>query len=199
MAKIPKRFALDFDPPTIILEYQKDGGLYHYHMRLKNLTSESDPEKTAKALVERHLGFIDRAKINNAQVQKLVGRLIDHLNGAPLPAKPSNPSPLVTSNPHKPTASFQQLPGQEFGDLNKVSEFDLQKAKDKMNETFEATRISRDDPNYIHDKRVDFGPPVEDNDWDDDSEEEPPAAEPPPRIVEPPLQMEDDYDSDYDF
>lgn len=39
----PKRFALSYDPPTIVLEYlvPSTGKLYHHKMRLRNLTKES--------------------------------------------------------------------------------------------------------------------------------------------------------------
>lgn len=39
----PKRFALSYDPPVIVLEYMvpSTGKLYHHKMRLRNLTKES--------------------------------------------------------------------------------------------------------------------------------------------------------------
>ena len=39
----PKRFALAYDPPVIVLEYlvPSTGKLYHHKMRLRHLTKES--------------------------------------------------------------------------------------------------------------------------------------------------------------
>jgi centrosomal protein CEP19 len=39
----PKRFALSYDPPVIVLEYMvpSTGKLYHHKMRLRNLTKDS--------------------------------------------------------------------------------------------------------------------------------------------------------------
>lgn len=36
----PRRFALRFDPPTIVLEFEKAGNLFHHKMRLHNLREE---------------------------------------------------------------------------------------------------------------------------------------------------------------
>ena len=33
-----RRFALKYDPPTVILEYGTSEGLFHYRMRIKNLS-----------------------------------------------------------------------------------------------------------------------------------------------------------------
>ena len=35
-----RRFALKYDPPTVILEYRTAEGLFHYRMRIKNLSSQ---------------------------------------------------------------------------------------------------------------------------------------------------------------
>lgn len=39
----PKRFAVSYDPPVIVLEYMvpSTGKLYHHKMRLRNLTKDS--------------------------------------------------------------------------------------------------------------------------------------------------------------
>jgi hypothetical protein len=42
----PKRFALSYDPPTIVLEYMvpSTGKLYHHKMRLRQLQKDSKVE-----------------------------------------------------------------------------------------------------------------------------------------------------------
>lgn len=40
---IPKRFALSYEPPVIVLEYMvpSTGKLYHHKMRLRNITKDT--------------------------------------------------------------------------------------------------------------------------------------------------------------
>jgi hypothetical protein len=56
-------------------------------------------------------------------------------------------------------------------DLQRVDEDYLATVKDKMGEEFEKKVISKDDPDYVYDKQVEFGSPTESNDWDDDEDE----------------------------
>jgi len=48
----PKRFALSYDPPVIVLEYMvpSTGKLYHHKMRMKNLTKDSNVSEMMKYL-----------------------------------------------------------------------------------------------------------------------------------------------------
>jgi centrosomal protein CEP19 len=58
----PKRFALNYDPPMIILEYlvPSTGKLYHHKMKLRRLTGSSTVPEAIKYLQKRHpLYFID--------------------------------------------------------------------------------------------------------------------------------------------
>ena len=57
-----------------------------------------------------------------------------------------------------------------FGDLNNVSERQLQSAKAMMNVDFSAKVIRPGDEGYVYDKQVEFDEPEEDCGWDDDSE-----------------------------
>ncbi|CAM9480578.1 unnamed protein product [Heterosigma akashiwo] len=149
MAKVPKRFALDFDPPTVVLEYEKNGSLFHYKMKLKNLTPDTDTRNVAQKLIDRHLQFC-KDRINTSQVERLVRKLVYALE-EDLPSGGGGGGGMALD-----------------GDLNKVSEAELAQAKAMMSETFDKNFVGREDPSYIHDKRVDFGPPQEENDWDDD-------------------------------
>ena len=53
---VPKRFALAYDPPTIVLEYMvpSTGKLYHHKMRMKQLSKESKIEEMMDYLAQRH-------------------------------------------------------------------------------------------------------------------------------------------------
>ena len=48
-----RRFALKYDPPTVILEYRTSEGLFHYRMRIKNLTPHMVRERVRGVVVAR--------------------------------------------------------------------------------------------------------------------------------------------------
>ena len=52
-------------------------------------------------------------------------------------------------------------------DLNKVSPDQLVKAKAEMNIHFEKNQVTRDSPNFVYDKRVEFDQGTQANDWDE--------------------------------
>ena len=74
----PQRFALNYDPPMIILEYlvPSTGKLYHHKMKLRRLTSKSTVPECVKYLQQRHpLYFLNRV-IKPDQIIDLVQKLI---------------------------------------------------------------------------------------------------------------------------
>ena len=74
----PKRFALNYDPPMIILEYlvPSTGKLYHHKMKLRRLTSKSTVAECFKYLQKRHPLYFINDKLNQTQVTDLLQRLI---------------------------------------------------------------------------------------------------------------------------
>ena len=73
----PKRLALSYDPPVIVLEYlvPSTGKLYHHKMKLRHLKADSDVDEMMDYLEKRHpLYFINR-KISKTQVRDLVRRM----------------------------------------------------------------------------------------------------------------------------
>ena len=74
----PKRFALNYDPPMIILEYlvPSTGKLYHHKMKLRRLTGKSTVAETLKYLEKRHPLYFLNAKMRNDQITDLIKRLI---------------------------------------------------------------------------------------------------------------------------
>jgi len=55
-----------------------------------------------------------------------------------------------------------------FGDLQTAHDSKVRAAKSTMNKGFEANRLRPGDDGYEYDKRVEFGEPEDDNEWDDD-------------------------------
>merc|ERR1712170_208891 len=71
----PKRFALNFDPPMIILEFNKLGSLYLKKMRLFKLTVDSEPSYILNYLKKQHFVFFESGRIDDKQVLKLISKL----------------------------------------------------------------------------------------------------------------------------
>jgi centrosomal protein CEP19 len=61
---------------------------------------------------------------------------------------------------------------EQCGDLQTAAPEAVEAAKHVMNEGYEAHRLRPGDSGYEYDKRVDFGEPEEDNDWDEDDDED---------------------------
>ena len=73
----PKRMALSYDPPTIVLEYlvPSTGKLYHHKMKLRHLKAESDVDEMMDYLEKRHPLYFISKRISKTQVRDLVRRL----------------------------------------------------------------------------------------------------------------------------
>mmetsp|Transcript_42576 Transcript_42576/g.40833 ORF Transcript_42576/g.40833 Transcript_42576/m.40833 type:complete len:141 (-) Transcript_42576:623-1045(-) len=73
----PKRFALNYDPPMIILEYlvPSTGKLYHHKMKLRQLKGDSDTNEMIEYLKKRHPLYFTTDKLNIKQMTDLINRL----------------------------------------------------------------------------------------------------------------------------
>lgn len=74
---LPKRFALKFDKPTIIMEYliPSTGKLYHHNMRIKNSDLKNSAESIYARLRKKHSTYLDPTKISEQQVIDLIHML----------------------------------------------------------------------------------------------------------------------------
>ena len=70
----PKRFALKFRPPTIILEYliPSTGKLYIHNMKMKDIDLADSPEFVYQKLKKKHNAYLDPTKISEVQVIGLI-------------------------------------------------------------------------------------------------------------------------------
>lgn len=77
----PQRFALNYDPPMVILEYlvPSTGKLYHHKMKLRSLTGQSTVKDGIKYLHKRHPLYFTTNKISEEQITDLLKRLIYRL------------------------------------------------------------------------------------------------------------------------
>ena len=182
----PRRVAIKFSPPTLILEYAPSYGRYlHYKVRMGHLRPSTDPYAVANRLYRDHPRFFDRAKVEFGQTLKLVRKLIDNAGAASPVASPVAPSP-PPARAAPPPASYgddfeddfePETPvvaapapaaAREEVDLNKVSEFRLKAAKLEMDVGFSQSLKRPGDAGYEYDKQVDFEPAGDsDGSWDD--------------------------------
>ena len=162
----PRRVAIKFAPPTLILEYAPSYGRYlHYKVRMGHLRPSTDPYAVANKLYRSHPRFFDRAKVEFGQTLKLVRRLIDNA-GAASPVASSVASSMASPVASPPRAA--PPPAREEVDLNKVSEFRLKAAKLEMDVGFSESLKRPGDEGYEYDKQVDFEPAGDsDGSWDD--------------------------------
>ena len=162
----PRRVAIKFSPPTLILEYAPSYGRYlHYKVRMGHLPPSTDPYAVANKLYRSHPRFFDRAKVEFGHTLKLVRKLIDNAGAASPMASPveSLASPVVS-----PPRAAPPPPAREGVDLNKVSEFRLKAAKLEMDVGFSESLKRPGDEGYEYDKQVDFEPAGDsDGSWDD--------------------------------
>jgi len=161
----PRRVAIKFAPPTLILEYAPSYGRYlHYKVRMGHLRPSTDPYAVANKLYRSHPRFFDRAKVEFGQTLKLVRKLIDN-------AFVSSPMASPVESLASPVASPPRAappPAREEVDLNKVSEFRLKAAKLEMDVGFSESLKRPGDEGYEYDKQVDFEPAGDsDGSWDD--------------------------------
>ena len=154
----PRRVAIKFSPPTLILEYAPSFGRYlHYKVRMGHLRPSTDAYAVANRLYRDHPRFFDRAKVEFGQTLKLVRKLIDNAGAASPMASPLAPSPPPARAAPQPEV-----------DLNKVSEFRLKAAKLEMDVGFSQSLKRPGDAGYEYDKQVDFEPAGDsDGSWDD--------------------------------
>ena len=162
----PRRVAIKFSPPTLILEYAPSYGRYlHYKVRMGHLRPSTDPYAVANRLYRDHPRFFDRAKVEFGQTLKLVRKLIDNA-GAASPVASSVASSMASPVASPPRAA--PPPAREEIDLNKVSEFRLKAAKLEMDVGFSESLKRPGDEGYEYDKQVDFEPAGDsDGSWDD--------------------------------
>lgn len=74
---LPKRFALKFDKPTIIMEYliPSTGKLYHHKMRINPSELKLPADSIYSRLRKKHSTYLDPTKISEQQVISLIHML----------------------------------------------------------------------------------------------------------------------------
>jgi len=210
---VPKRFAVKYDPPTIILEYlvPSSGKLYHHKMKLSNLKHDTDTDDALEALQKRNVQYFVGNKVSEVQIKKFIEKLKNKLKEgatkggavklgensskggstgtklAPVSSTPTNKKDnTLTNSVNKAKNSSDKKNGfwdfddlDDFDDnaeeevdyqntnLNKLSQEEVQKHKNKMDVLFNKNQKKPGDSEFVYDKQEEFIP-CQENEWDDD-------------------------------
>ena len=156
---IPKRFGLAYNPPQIVVEYQKpsSGKLYHHKIKLQKLLSlKSKISEIIEEIYKNHNIYLNHNKVSKAQIIQLVEKLKEKyvLN--------ENKNDLNKKNSLKYDIGIND-------NFNGLSIEELNAKKAYMDKFYDKNNIKVGDKNFQYDIRKDF---VNDGnaEWDEDEE-----------------------------
>ena len=157
---IPKRFGLAYNPPQIVVEYQKpsSGKLYHHKIKLQKLLSlKSKISEIIEEIYKNHNIYLNHHKVSKAQIIQLVEKLREK----------------YISNNNKDDLNRKNSLKYDIGtndNFNGLSIEELNAKKAYMDKYFDKHNIKVGDKEFQYDIRKDF-----DNngnaEWDEDDEE----------------------------
>ena len=113
---VPRRFALKYVPPTLIVEYSRTSStkLFQQRIRLKTLPAHAKAEKVAAKLRSKYPDVLGHPSIPARQVERLVARLLQHAKfvEATSPEKTGarSSAPPASSAPPSASSSLGGLP-----------------------------------------------------------------------------------------
>ena len=156
---IPKRFGLTYNPPQIVVEYQKpsSGKLYHHKIKLHKLSPKSKISEIIEDIYKNHNIYLNHHKVSKAQIIQLVEKLREK----------------YISNNNKDDLNRKNSLKYDIGtndNFNGLSIEELNAKKAYMDKYFDKHNIKVGDKEFQYDIRKDF-----DNngnaEWDEDDEE----------------------------
>jgi len=155
-----QRFAIQYVPPTLFVEYKVDLSTFVKRIRIKlpNIASTSTDfiEVGARRLLSTFPDLFGESDIYFAQLCDIFKLLI---------RKQANEVDTKPNNTNDALKEILEI------DLNKCSNDLNLKAKKLMDLEFESKRLKPGDPGYQWDIRADFESPSEKAEWDDDDED----------------------------
>ena len=151
-----RRFAIKYEPPTLAIEYEKENKIFLKKIRIKSRSVNVTASHLVDKLIEQNKEALNLQRIHRTQLEGLVSMLL-----AKTPPSPVNKG-ISKRDISKPV--------DKWGDLNKASDEEVDRAKSEMDVAFEANRKKLGDDGYEWDKRADFETPSEECDWDEESD-----------------------------
>mmetsp|Transcript_95950 Transcript_95950/g.214924 ORF Transcript_95950/g.214924 Transcript_95950/m.214924 type:complete len:199 (-) Transcript_95950:35-631(-) len=173
----PKRFGLNYDPPSIILEYLQvsTGKLFHRRIGLRRLRANSDPARVAEKLRQKNRNLLAEERVSFEQLVSLVSRL----QAGPLKREPAQEKKAVdcigidnrVDNKANEDNRCDNNVDYHKMNLNKLSPEECLQHKAKMDVAFFQNQKKPGDPGYVYDLQVDFATDEQmDNDWDSEED-----------------------------
>jgi len=177
---VAKRYALRFNPPSVVLEYRDASKSRLRTVKLLGLAADSDVERLATKVIRSFPRALDRRTINREQVKRLVQRLKDYETQKGTETEKSAAEAEIRGNTEEAEPEEFDLEGGGADidlndpnlDLNKVSIADLKAAKAKMEQQFIQHRKLPGEDGFQYDVQVDFQFAEGTGDWDSDEDSE---------------------------
>ena len=164
----PRRFGVKYNPPMIVLEYlvPSSGKLYHHRMRLSRLEKALNIKVMVNTISEKHSAYLKHPKISPQQIEALVIKLYEHQFG-----KAKEESTKCKSIEIPLAISKENIDYNDY-DLNKLSDPELEKHKQKMEKVFLKNFKDPKAHDLVYDLEVEFKPIQTNTDWDEDHEKD---------------------------
>ena len=165
---VPRRYHIDHKNTTLIVEYKTNlGKRFIRKIRFKRYKPGVSASRVTSKLMKQFEDVLGPNKVDEKQVLGLVEILLS--KDPPEKSQVEATAPGVGKENKKTRIVKDDDP---FGDLNKVTEEENQKAKELMDLGFQEKALRPGDDGYVYDKQVDFGEACEENDWDMESIED---------------------------
>jgi len=190
-----RRFGLNFDPPSLVLEYESSGRLFHRRIGLRRLGPNADATRTAEKIRRQNEALLAEEQVPFEQLVSVITKLKNRLvaekasqqvvatSSPPAPPAAQEEDPKVVAEEAKQddadgsTPSSPSQPGVTIDlelDLNKLSTEELDKHKVAMDVEFLRNQRKKGDEGFQYDVQVDHE--LSDNaascGWDEDEDED---------------------------
>lgn len=159
----PQRFGLSYNPPQIILEYQKpsSGKLYHHKIKSNKFFNNSKISDIIDDIYKNHNIYLNHDKINKALIIQLVEKLREKITLM----KEEEEKKIIDDN-FKENKNILNYDIDTNENLNVLSTEELNLRKKYMDKFYDKNYIKVGDKNFIYDIRKDFTNEG-DSSWDD--------------------------------
>ena len=178
-----RRIGLIVKPPTVVLQYTKQGHKKRRTIRLDGVLNPSTPLTTlVKKLRKSHASLLSDDEVRRLllQLQRMMKEDLAQLGGSTSSAaNPSTTAPTSYAQQAAPPSSSAKNKA-DLGllyrdpeaalqdvDLQDADDFTVKEFKARMNEKFVQNVVKPGDPGYAYDKRVAINPTAK-SEWDDE-------------------------------
>ena len=161
----PQRFGLSYNPPQIILEYQKpsSGKLYHHKIKLQKFFNNAKISEIIDDIYKNHNSYLNHERINKALIIQLVEKLREKINLI----NEQKEKKIKEENEENNEKNVLEYDIDTNENFNVLSTEELNLRKKHMDKFYDKNYIKVSDKNFIYDIRKDFANEG-DAEWDND-------------------------------